>query len=378
MKNRVNAKQQPKRIGLKSTLVLASLAMTISPAMAKTDWWKMSDKEFAETYADQALSNDITSQSKVAWMLFARLNEQVPSTGSSVSKWEMWPSNADTFSPGRAKFALNNKIRTRPHFGTTKAELLLRHFKNTPSSAGEERTRNMISYDYIRSNGLYTKVGVNKFLSSGKKADFPIGATEIKAFWAHGKTSGAYVYFDEAQGVHYSLLGLHIMCKFKPAPKDPFTSEDPSWFWTTFEFKGNEGLTHAQSLLTYNDKLSVDQATALLTEAGLGSTAFVNYRSNGTQIRFTDKSNPKSILMGNTKMEAFAATPQNTPPSQWTSWQTSCHTCHGSTAAKVSGQSVEFYPFRPIIVGKLTEANAPGLSEYSSLDFVWSIAFNAQ
>ncbi len=133
-----------------------------------------------------------------------------------------------------------------------------------------------------------------------------MGAIEIKASWAHEATAGAYQ-FTGTTGT-YSLLGLHIMAKMKPTPAEPFLSEDPSWFWTTFEFKGNPGLANAESLLAYKDALSPAEAMNLLTQAGLSQMPFANYKCNGTQIRFSDATN-KKIVLGNTQMEPFGFTP---------------------------------------------------------------------
>lgn len=356
------------------TLILgaAMVSLTLATPASAQDWWKVGDREFAARYAGQALSNDVTEQSIMAWMLFARVNQQVPLGRRTVAQWEMWPSNADTFS-GAVAFTAANKIRTRPHLQTSKAARSVPHFKNTPTSGGEEVTRNLISYGYIVGNGLNTQGGVFNYLGTGKPVQLPNGATEVKAFWDRSAIPGAYQFHDATQNVTYSLLGLHIMSKFTRTPADPFHSEDPSWFWTTFEFKGNPGLANAQSLLTYKDRLSVAQATALLTEAELGKTNFVNYRSNGTQIRYSDKANPK-ILLGNTEMEAFASVPPNSPPSQWTAWNTSCHTCHGTTSARKSGSAVQFYPFT-VPTGKIRD---PAINNFTSMDFIWSIAFQAQ
>jgi len=365
-----------KRIVLLSVSRLIGIAFLaaceMTTAVAEQDWWTMSDQAFAKAYADTAFSDDIDDQSTVAWMLFARLNQPQDYQGKTVSTWELWPSNADTFNPALGDFVPQSKVRPRPHLEMTKFEQATGRFHTFPDSAGEERTRNMLSYRYIRGNGLITKSGVNAYLSRGNTVDVPIGSVEVKADWSNNRVEGAYQFADETTGSIYSLLGLHIMAKLRPTPADPYTSEDPSWFWTTFEFYGNPGLEHVQTtLITYPDPLS--NGARLLAEAGLDGTAFTNYSSNGTQIRFADDANSK-IVLGNTKMEDFAGFPNPDDPAGWTSFNSSCHTCH--VTAAYSADQGKYFSFNPQIgTGELPRTLMKG---YKSLDFIWSISFNAR
>jgi hypothetical protein len=364
------------------SLVFFTLLVLTPDRSFAADWWTISDKDFATEFATQATSETIKDQSNVAWMLFARVNQPVQNQGQTVSQWEMWPSNDDTFSPAVALFKAETKVRTRPHLqapktakieGKTKAVHL---FSLPPSGGGEEVTRNLDSYTYIIQNGLQTQAGVKQFLASpNPKADLPIGAVEIKASWVPGKTDGAYQ-FTGSTGT-YSLLGIHIMAKVKPGPADPFSSEDPSWFWTTFEFKGNPGLANAQGLLTYKDALPPADAMALLTQAGLGQSPFANYKCNGTQIRFSDAKN-KKILLGNTQMEPFNFTPTNAGPAQWKTWNISCHTCHATASANPKTPAF-FFPFSNVqIKGGGGPIPAGQMTGYQPLDFIWSIPFYAR
>lgn len=366
------------------TSVLCTLFL-LSPCRSFAgDWWTLSDQEFATQYANQAFSNTIKDQSSVAWMLFARVNQPAQNQGQTVSQWEMWPSNDDTFSPAVAAFKMQNKVRTRPHLqapktakiqGKTKAVHL---FSLPPNGGGEEVTRNLDSYNYItQTAGLQSQAGVKKFLSApNAKVDLPVGSVEIKASWAPGATAGAYQ-FTGTTGT-YSLLGIHIMAKIKPTPGNPFSSEDPSWFWTTFEFKGNPGLANAQSFLTYKDAMPPADAMNLLTLAGLAQSAFVNYKCNGTQIRFSDATN-KNIALGNTQMEPFNFTPANaTSPAQWKTWNISCHTCHATAAANPKSSGF-FFPFTELQIkkgGGTLPANQ--MAGYQAMDFIWSIPFYAR
>lgn len=372
-----------KKAGLIAGLILGLSAcssdepMSTSKSLVLTgeDWWNIPDSTFATDYANQALGEDIEMQSKVAWMLFARVNQPVDYNGQTFTVWEMWPSNDETFSPAMGAFKMESKVRTRPHLqapkimrGMTHAQLL----SFPPQGGGEEVTRNLLSYDYILGNGLNSKAGVWQYLSStDPKVNFPIGTVEIKADWSDKPVAGAYQVTDPTSNVTYSLLGLHIMAKMAPTPNDAFYSEEPSWFWTTFEFKGNPGLANAQSLITYKDELPPADAQALLAQAGLSDTAFVNYVTNGTQIRYSDAQNP-NIILGNTLMEDFAGVPDPKDPAGWTQWNSSCHTCHGTTSGNPKTQA--FYPFT-VTTGKITDDK---INAYTPLDFVWSIAFHAR
>lgn len=374
-------------LGLRSLLVVAAAFFALA-ARAQTaappQWLTLDDAAFARLYAQNALGSDLTQQSNVAWMLFARVNQPKSFSGGTATTWELWPSNEDTFSPAVSAFVATNKIRSRPHLQPSKAHLLVARTQAlqslaVPVGGGEEVTRNPISYGYIVANKLTTAASAWKRLSTGPNLNFPNGAVEIKADWQNGSLPGAYTNTD-SDGNVYSLVGLHIMMKFAPTPADPFGSNAPSWFWTTFEFKGNPGLANAQSFLTYHDALSRDQSLALLNQAGLGQGAFANYVCNGTQIQYTDTKNP-AIRLGNTTMENFAFTPANaTSPAQWKSWNVSCHTCHGSGSAKGIGNNggpgnltVNPYFFNNIaaVIGPLPKNIADG--GYKSFDFVWSL-----
>jgi hypothetical protein len=354
------------------------MALTAGPSFA-ADWWSMSDADFVTTYGKLATGSQV-DQSQFAWMTFLRVNQPVVYQGDmkTYSQWELWPSDPDTFSPSSPPFKAANKFRPRPHLQVSKANAIvaMRTAAKTgipqfnPAPASEEVTRNALSYGYIMKNKLNTQAGIAAFVKGGGVIDFPLGAVETKARWKRGAIDGAY------QVAGYSLTGLHLMVKIAPTPKDPFTDNSPSWFWTTFEFKGNPGLANAQSLLTYHDVLPAAQITQLEAESGLSKSLFVNYVSNGQQIQFDDSSHP-TILMGNTQLEDFAATPPGNP-ANWTVWQTSCHTCHSQASGVVDGNGMNFFFFTgpPYPTGPLTAADMPP-SGSVSLDFVWAL-INAQ
>src|SRR5581483_4689594 len=126
---------------------------------------------------------------------------------------------------------------------------------------------------------LNTQQGIAAYLGQqGNRIDFPSGAVETKAWWVRGAVPGAY------QVGGFSLTALHLMVKVRPTPTQPFTDDNPSWFWTTFELKSNQGLAAAQKFITYGDALPAGESQMLLQQAGLGGTPFVNYVSDGQQI----------------------------------------------------------------------------------------------
>ena len=374
---------------VRSSLFVAVIATTCHPAQAKGPAWvNMGDKEFAHKFAQEATSDDLKARSTIAWMLFARVNQPAP---NNIVAWESWPSNEDTFDTPATRFAPEKKVRPRPHLQPSIVHQLMNRKRpfSVPGKAGEEITRNKISYDYIWDNKLNTATTAWDRLSKGPALNFPIGAVEIKADWQTGPVlKGAYSSTD-ATGTTYYLVGLHIMAKVAPTPADVFYSEEPSWFWTTFEYQENPGLSNAQSFLTYHDALARKESMALLTKAGLDSSAFANYVCNGTQISYSTPTK-QPVILGNTTMEAFGFTPPSpkggplTSPAAWKTWQISCHSCHGSGSANGISTATNRQPFvtgnlfinyssfqNDVMVGALP----PGIADggYQSFDFVWSI-----
>ena len=342
------------------------------PGLANAQGWvTLSDKDFAAQYADMAFSEDIEDRSRVAWMLFARVNRQVEWEGRTISTWETWPSDPQTFDQGTV-FDFAETPRDEPEFGPGAGKLANPVDTDLPPNA-EEVTRNALSYGYIAGNGLTTQAGVEQHLLAGKDVAFPVGSVEVQGMWQalSARTRGAYE-FPFNQG-RYALTGMHIMAKMRPTPADPFTSENPSWFMTAFEFNANPGLANARRLVTYRDALSSQQAAELMKQAGLGHTPFMNYSSNGTQIRFSDAAHA-DIILGESTMEAVLGLPTHAPASHWTAWSSSCHTCHATAAYNLS-KGAFFEMDKWIGTGALPPDAMDG---YSTLDFIWAIPMNAK
>jgi hypothetical protein len=347
-------------------LFVSAFVMLPTLPSAAQDWLSLPDKDFVTRYGNLATGSQ-AQQSQFAWMLFGRVNQQVVFSGDQkkYSQWELWPSDLDTFSPNAPAFVAANKIRLVPHLQVSQLALALPKARALagPLPANEEVTRNQLAHDYIRGHGLNTLAGISKYFATpGNEVDFPVGSIEIKAAWRRSLLSDAY------QVAGYSLTALHIVIKVSPRPRDAFRDNAPSWFWTTFELKSNDGLAAAQRFNTYGDALPPDQVATLLRQAGLGGTALVNYVSNGQQMQFFDATH-QGIVLGNTKIEGFLAEPGG-PPEQWTSWPSSCHSCHAQASARRVGDTVELLDFSTP-VGALTGSDLPPAG-YQSLDFVWA------
>ncbi len=335
-------------------------------------WWSISDIDFVSQYGSLATGNQ-HQQSQFAWMTFARVNQQVtaPATQLKFSQWELWASDSTTFTPDEPRFNAAKLNRTRPHLQPIQQlRMFSPHSLNRELSpfpkVGQEVTRNSISYDYIMDKKLNSQIGIAAFLGqAGNKIEFPLAAIETKAVWRQGSIAGAY----QLGGL--SLTGIHLMVKVKPTPKSPFTDNRPSWFWTTFELKSNDGLAAAQKFITYGDSLPANESQSLLQQAGLGPTPFINYVCNGAQIQFFDDNN-SAIILGNTQLEAGFASPPVSDPTKWKKWSSSCHSCHAQASSAIDGARLNVFNFTAP-VGPLKGNDLPGAT-YRSYDFDWALS----
>ncbi|WGW03378.1 hypothetical protein [Tropicibacter oceani] len=390
-----------------TALGLISTALLSLPALAQSiddDWLSMSDAEFAAAYADMAFGDDLQQRQLVAWLWFARVNQQIAAEGKrvdidtgTVPVWMAWATDPETFTETPA-FTYAPTPRDDPQFITPKDELAGKIASTTaegaPNAGGEEVTRNAISYDYLTGKGLNTYAGVLAHVRSGAQVDMPIGTIETKIKWVkvNARTpapEGAMV-FRFASG-DYWWAGIHIMAKMRPLPADPFFSEDPSWFWTTYEFTNGLGVAHVRdAFMNQNAPIGADMVARVLEQGGIAGIGYENYSPNGTQIRFTVNADGKTpVILGHTMMEDFAGYPDHDDPSGWITDSTSCHTCHAS--ASINPQTGNFFPFT-VPVGTLsdhyigtgtTTQDCNGFSTalgdgYVSLDFMWPIAFQTR
>ena len=383
-------------LGLYATAIPAFSQGTYSEC-AGEGWIEKSDEAFAADCVDMAFNGSLEERQKLAWMFFARVNQLIDdpdgkgmSDTGKVPNWMAWPTDPDTFGTTKAfDFSTDPRNVLRP--SAEKKDLEAGRIATAdPDGANEEVTRNRISYDYLRQNGLTTKMDVAAFFTKNDYVDMPVGSIELKASWLQVTDGspvpeGALTFaFESAE---YWWRGLHIMVKMKPLenPGDVFYSEDPSWFWTTFEFNDNTGVAHVrETLITQRAPLPSDEIARLLDEAALGGFGLEAYAPNGTQIRFTqDGQGAIPVILGHTDMEDFAGVPNTAQPRYWTRFDASCHGCHAT--ASYNPETQAFFPFS-VPTGALhpgyNKADSSGTVHYlgqgfKSLDFMWPIAFQA-
>ena len=389
---------------IKNLLVIATFllpafaALSQHPECTSDGWLEKSDEKFAADCAAMAFSNSLKNRETLAWMFFVRVNQLIndPSNGGmsgsgKVPVWMAWPTDPDTFAT-RQPFEFSMRPRSKMKPSVEKKGLDAGQIATEdPDSANEEVTRNKISYDYLVQNGLTTKRDVAAFFTKNDYVDMPVGSIELKASWLQVTEGspvpkGALTFnFDSGE---YWWRGLHIMVKMKSLsdPGDVFYSEDPSWFWSTFEFNDNTGIAHVRSeLITQRAPLSEKEIAALLKAGGLGGFGFDTYAPNGTQIRFTVNGTGETpVILGHTDMEDFAGSPNTAQPRYWNRFEASCHSCHAT--ASYNPQTQLFFPF-----SVPTGALHPGYNiadksnvvrylgqGYKPLDFMWPIAFQAK
>ncbi len=375
-----------KKIGMACSAL--SLLLITSPTLAdftSGDWVEMSDEEFATAYADMAFSDSLQDREIVAWLLFARTNQQIEYPGGTTSLWKAWATDEDTFQENPS-FVFNEVPRQDPRFVTEKNVLAGKVAMNEPNGANEESVRNELGYDYIvKTSKMNTYQGVLDYVRAGNKVDLPVGSIEIKASWISVKDSPApegALTFEFAKGTYW-FRGMHIMAKMRPAPDDLFYTADPSWFWTTFEFNNNIGVQHVRdNFITQRAPLDMDQISEILAMGGIEGIGFEAYAPNGTQIRYTVNGDRETaVILGHTNMEDFAGVPEENPSlpaNKWTGFNASCHTCHATAA--INPDTGEYFPFS-VPVGGLTPQYTTGghvLGEgFVPLDFMWPIPFHA-
>lgn len=379
-------------------LVWSACAVSAFSAECSEDWLSKSDADFAADCADFAFSDALEDRERFAWMAFSRVNQLIAdpdgdglSGSKEVPLWMAWPTDPDTFaSTRRFDFAAPPRNEMRPSI--EKGDLLAgRIAVEDPNAANEEVNRNRIAYDYLVDSGLTTKRDVAAFFKTNDYVDMPVGSVELKASWlqvTEGSPApeGALTFtFDSGE---YWWRGLHVMIKMRSL-EDPgtlFYNEEPSWFWTTFEFNRNPGIARIRKMFsTETAPLSEADIAALLAEADLGDLGFDNYGPNGTQIRFSrDGDGEVPVILGHSNMEDFAGGPNTAQPRYWRQFEASCHSCHASAAYNPETQS--FFPFS-VPVGALDPAyhaeDKAGTAHYlgqgyKPLDFMWPIAFRAQ
>lgn len=387
------------------TAWLAASVLTLGSHTALADqncsgegWVTKSDADFAADCADTAFTGSLEERQALAWMFFARVNQLIadPAKGGmsgsgKVPVWMAWPTDPDTFGTARP-FDFSETPRADLSPTTEKKDLEAGDVSTAdPDGANEEVTRNKVSYDYLIKSGLTTKLDVAAFFATNDYVDMPVGSVELKASWLQvtegsPAPAGALTFtFDSGE---YWWRGLHIMAKMRslPDPGEAFYSEEPSWFWTTFEFNDNPGVAHVRDeLITQRAPLSQEEIAAVLDAGNLAGFGFEAYAPNGTQIRFTaEGTGATPVILGHTDMEDFAGSPNTAQPRYWTRFEASCHSCHATAA--YNPETGAFFPFS-VPTGALdpsyNKSDGSGAVRYlgqgyKPLDFMWPIAFQAR
>lgn len=396
---------------IRTILLAPCLAILALPLAAQTGhatcleagWIDKSDAEFAADCADMAFGESLRDRERLAWMFFARVNRLVPDPANGgmsgrgeVPVWMAWPTDPDTFDTDAEPFDFTAAPRTELEPSAEKKDLLFGQVATAdPDGANEEVNRNRISYDYLIENGLTTKTGVAAFFADNDYVDMPVGSVELKASWlqiTEGSPAPEGALTFEFDSGAYWWRGLHIMVKMRSLsnPGDAFYTEDPSWFWTTYEFNENPGAAHVRdTLITQRAPLDAAEVTGILAAGGLERFGFQAYAPNGTQIRFTvDGAGTVPVILGHTDMEDFAGSPNTAQPAYWTGFEASCHSCHATAA--YNPETEVFFPFSvptgaldPGYHAKEKHKDAEDIVKYlgqgyKPLDFMWPIAFQTK
>ncbi len=361
----------------------------------RNDWISKSDSDFASACAGMAFQADLEVRQELAWMFFARVNQLISdkngvSHQKQVPQWMAWATDNDTFSYF-PNFEFNEKNRSDLITVTSKEVLVGDVKRDESGEAFEEVFRNHTSYEYITKTAkLNTKLGVLGYIKSGNRVDMPVGTVELKSSWLKvhpGSAPEGALTFEFDSGTYW-WRGMHIMAKMQSLPSDsnPFYTDDPSWFWTTFQFTDTPRLANVRNhLTTQNSPLPFKKVKTILQESGISGFGFEAYTPNGTQVGFTTGSEDKApVILGHVDMESFAGSPNTAQPRYWKEFNSSCHSCHAT--ASINPETETFFPVSNAI-GALTpqyfSRTKGGFNRYLGagfvpLDFMWPITFHAK
>jgi hypothetical protein len=353
--------------------------------------------------AQQTPNLAMTAPDQVAWQIFIQANTRA---GGTNSMFETWASDTDTFKANPA-FPAGAEVHVaqRPILPNARRQVLQRAGQLLPAlppgaaqGALEESRRNKAGFDFIVSNNLYKRSGLQA--AFGKTLSFPVDAVEVKANWVpvlqiptftNGKVSVGqvgqlYHVNATADGTQYALVSMHVISKLVP-----------NWTWATFEHKDNPqrcdiiGCADTFGSTTpfippnpgangYPDCAKTPALKAMLSGANI-EPVYTNYCLKGSQVDFIDNTGLATRL-GNSVTEAgFVDT-------------SSCITCHSRSAWNPAGTMTSSFGFNDDGTGPLGPTQPswywnstgnppifegmPGLTRTgTSADFVWSIPFCA-
>ncbi|MBX2849491.1 MAG: hypothetical protein KTR16_14310 [Acidiferrobacterales bacterium] len=379
-------------------------------------WLDITDIELAEKIARPLAFDEYQhvqiGRGIVAWIYFIRATRNPKKNQTHKMDWLNWHTNNETFTQPKT----DSEEKIFSHLVTPKAESAKAVGSSVPKDtcplnfSPQAVTRNNIGFKYLnRTAKIWSRSNLATYLNNHGAIEMPIGSIELKGVFL-GKQcikslpsiQSSEATFDKVRDdsgnlADLPMTGLHIMAKLAKTPTDPYTSNRPSWFWATFEYNNNPGLTNVRSMLTEPDALPKDLTKVLQKiAASVGVSSMANYSLSGTQVSFVTDQGGISIL-GSSKLEDFAggninAFPDYKKPEDWTAFDASCHACH-STAAfnpktnKFFSESYikdDFNHAFPLVRGPLPNSileilkgknTTPDSYNFKHLDFMWPITF---
>jgi hypothetical protein len=345
---------------------------------------------------------DMNAPDRRAWMLFLQINRRAPvqteaacgrTTNNAV--WETWADDTLTFPevpdcshpPQWPRVAPPKTLRVPAEQAARKAVLAGARnpagLAESPSglqietNAVEEIRRNRAAFDFVVSNDLWYRQGLQAAFTRGMDVRFPLDAVEIKADWTAIEESqkGQYHWNYDSNGKLFGLVALHVISKALPM-----------WTWATFEWTGNpgrcdfigchDGFGAVPADVAPNEEPDRGYPAGKLTPALRAAfraanvpPEWQNYRLKGTQTGFTDATG-RTTLLGNSVTErGFAQT-------------SSCMTCHGQASVDKSGAVPPHLGFTPdgqstngpLLPQWFYDTSAkPWTRNYVSMDFIWAV-----
>ena len=347
------------------------------------------------------------SSDMAAWQTFSLMVAPSGNPANHTVEFETWASDQDIYTaqphfpaPGTPK-QLQPSLAAPTEHGGPHALVITPNecFKpgnaaagNFPANGciGEEVRRNFASYQYIVSNGLYSKAGLAHAFNAGLKVDLPADAVEFKGNWIRvvdliawiKRTEGLTISREYVNNNYYvatatsgrvtdefALVGFHFA-----------TKQIKNWVWADFEHRLNPG--RCDTIGCHDDFGAVDPVvqpkvtpnqnygecrktpalTAMMATAGL-SQVWQNYCLKGAEIDYV-QANGKPQLLGNSVIERINA---NIPVGR-----SSCTTCHAYAAFDRNGNPAAMLKFSETLpVGKVDFDRLKG---FARNDFIWGIA----
>lgn len=328
----------------------------------------------SDAVTDEERHLAINEPDRFAWLLFERINKDVPGDANGRVLWETWaladnvfadPNNAPVWAGPAAPLRATSDFDTEPlqqklrrmqmqkEFPGLRPQFSLPH---ALSGANETRL-NRDTFDFVVANELYNVEGQESFFDTNTKIDFPVNAKEIKAQWRKIEPANAAKFHaatttnPDGSTQLWGLTSLHIT-----------TKDLPNWFWCTFEHADNPG----------REAVIADRDSHGLPPSLMG-TKWANYVLRGSQTDFVTAIGQTTLLASSQIEAGFQDS-------------SSCITCHarasiGERPLGSSPPANRLSVFEGIngSVGIpkpewfIDTATQPPTRRYTQTDFVWSL-----